>query len=95
MIKTYLQGAILLTCRKEKMVSIVGAGTVEDIHGLLPDDYKQYKEETIRKALNSLVKDEYMGKGLMIGNKNTYYLTDKGYRETYKLTKKAGEIQYV
>ena len=82
--KTYLQLAILLTCRKEKMNSIIGAGTVEDIHGSLPSDFERYKDETIRRAIKKLVNTGNLIKGLQIGHKNTYYLSNKGYQETEK-----------
>ncbi len=88
---TYLQLAILLTCRKNSMTSIIGAGTVEDIHGSLPSDFEEYKQETIRRAVKALLDAGNLKKGLQIGHKNTYYLSSKGYQETEKATKKAGE----
>lgn len=85
--KTYLQLAILLTCRKQNMTSVIGAGTVEDIHGSLPSDFEEYKRETIRRALKTLLSRGYINTGLKIGHKNSYYLSSKGYKET----EKAGE----
>lgn len=49
-------------------------------------DFEEYKE-TIRRALKTLLSRGYINTGLKIGHKNSYYLSNKGYKET----EKAGE----
>lgn len=92
MVKTYLQGILLIIAQNKKANSLMRGLTVQKFC----DEAKSIegmarKYDTVRKELRYLVRDGLLKKSLPLDNMNTYSITKKGVEEIERICKQNDE----